>query len=137
MQSNPRRKKNRRRLVVTFDLHNGVFILNAFSFEKKNVLSLSMSPFFPSHREHTHTTTNTTTTTTDDEKTNRNVWCSLISLSRSLSLFLDYPNYHMGFSLSLFSAVFLPPYAFSLSLARSMCFFFSRFYLPESVEGLK
>jgi hypothetical protein len=61
----------------------------------------------------TCTTTNTTTTTTDDENTNRTVWCSLIffsfSLSRSLACSLSYPSYHMGFSFSLFSAVFFCP----------------------------
>jgi hypothetical protein len=87
-----------------------------FSFIPVNVTLL----LFPSR---TCTTTNTTTTTTDDEKTNRNVWCSLISLSLLLS-FLPELSYGFLF-LSILSCFFLPrPFFLSLSL--------SPFYLPGS-----
>ncbi len=85
-----------------------------FSFIPVNVTLL----LFPSR---TCTTTNTTTTTTDDEKTNRNVWCSLISLSLLLS-FLPELSYGFLF-LSILSCFFLPrPFFLSLFL----------FYLPGS-----
>jgi hypothetical protein len=79
-----------------------------------------MSPFFSSHREHAQPPP-TTTTTTDDEKTNRTVWCSLISL-----FFL--PELSYGFLFLSCLSCFFAPFVLSLS--------FSRFYLLGSF-GLK
>ncbi len=84
-----------------------------FSFIPVNVTLL----LFPSR---TCTTTNTTTTTTDDEKTNRNVWCSLISLSLLLS-FLPELSYGFLF-LSILSCFFFAPSVLSLSLSLSLLF---------------
>jgi len=105
------RQKKKNIQLVTFNLLYIAFILMPilFSFIPVNVTLLLFS---------TRTcTTTTTTTTTDDEKTNRNVWCSLISLS-----FL--PELSYGF---LFLSIpqlffFCPVRSFSLIL----------FYLPGS-----
>lgn len=135
MQSNPRRKKNSRRLVVTFDLHNGVFILNAFSFEKKT--------FYPCQCHHSslpiaNIRIQPPTLPQLPLTTRRQIGTygalSFLSLARSLSFLIT--RTIIWVSLSLYSQLFFYPPMRSLSLSLVRCVFFSlAFICPNQSKG--
>ena len=129
-------------MLVTFNLHDVVFISSAYTFFLL-VSSLSMSPFFSSHRERTQPPTppQLPLTTRRQIGTYGALSHFSLSLSRSFALSFLITLAIIWVSLSLYSQLFLPLYSFfflSLSLsrapARSLAF---ASISPELVEGPK